>query len=385
MKYKNSIQSKLPLAGTTIFTVMSKLATEHKAVNLSQGFPDFESSPELISLVNSYMKKGLNQYAPMQGIISLRERICEKMEKLYSAKYNPESEVTITAGGTQAIFTAITAMVHEGDEVIIFSPAYDCYSPAVELCGGRPVYVQLDYPKYLVNWERVRKLFNHRTRMIIINTPQNPTGTILTAQDISKLEQITRDTNIVVVSDEVYEHVLFDGYEHQSVARFPKLAERSFIVFSFGKTFHNTGWKTGYIIAPENLMAEFRKVHQFNVFSVNTPIQHALADFMKEEKNYSGIAGFYQKKRDFFASSLKNSKFQLLPSAGTYFQLLDYSKITQEKDTDFAIRLTKDFGVASIPISVFYQKNVESHALRFCFAKTEETLEKAAEILCRVK
>ena len=384
MKYKNAIQSKLPHVGTTIFTVMSKLANECKAINLSQGFPDFESSQELISLVNENMKKGFNQYAPIQGILPLRERIAEKMEKLYSAKYNPDTEITITAGGTQALYTAITAMVREGDEVIIFAPAYDCYAPAVELCGGRPVYVQLDYPKYSINWDRVRKLFNHNTKMIIINTPHNPTGTILTAQDMTKLEHITKDTNILVVSDEVYEHILFDGFEHQSVARFPKLAERSFIIYSFGKTFHNTGWKMGYVLAPENLMVEFRKVHQFNVFSVNTPIQYALAEFMKNEKNYTGMPQFYQKKRDFFNSRLKNSKFSIIPSAGTYFQLLDYSKITKEKDTDFAVRLTKEFGVASIPISVFYQKNMESKALRFCFAKTDETLEKASEILCRV-
>lgn len=384
MRYKNAIQSKLPHVGTTIFTVMSKLANECNAINLSQGFPDFESSQELVSLVNEYMKRGMNQYAPMQGIMPLRERIAEKMEKLYSSKYNPDTEITITAGGTQAIYTAITALVREGDEVIIFAPAYDCYAPAVELCGGRPVYVQLDYPKYSINWDRVKKLFNHNTKMIIINTPHNPTGTILTAQDMSKLEHITKDTNIVVVSDEVYEHILFDGYEHQSVARFPKLAERSFIVFSFGKTFHNTGWKVGYIMAPENLMAEFRKVHQFNVFAVNTPVQYALADFMKNEKNYTGIPQFYQKKRDFFISGLKKSRFQVIPSAGTYFQLLDYSKITKEKDTDFAMRLTREFGIASIPISVFYQKNMDSKALRFCFAKTDETIGKATEILCKV-
>lgn len=384
MKYKNIIQSKLPHIGTTIFTVMSKLANECKAINLSQGFPDFDSSQELISLVNDYMKKGLNQYAPMQGILSLREQIAEKMEKLYSAKYNPDTEITITAGGTQAIYTAITAMVHDGDEVIIFAPAYDSYAPAVELCGGRPVYVQLDYPKYAINWDRVKKLFNHNTKMVIINTPHNPTGTILTAQDMSKLEHITKDTNIVILSDEVYEHIVFDGVEHQSVARFPKLAERSFIVFSFGKTFHNTGWKIGYILSPENLMSEFRKVHQFNVFAINTPIQYALSDFLKNEKNYLDISNFYQKKRDFFNSGVKNSRFNLIPSAGTYFQLLDYSKITKEKDTDFAIRLTKEFGVASIPISVFHQKNVESKALRFCFAKTDETLEKATAILSKI-
>lgn len=384
MIYRNSIQSKLPHVGTTIFTVMSKLASECNAINLSQGFPNFESSQELISLVNHYMKKGMNQYAPMQGVIPLRERIAGKMEKLYSLKYNPDTEITITAGATQAIYTAITAMVRENDEVIIFSPAYDSYAPAVELCGGRPVSVPLEYPKFTINWERVKKLFNHSTRMIIINSPHNPTGTILTAQDLIKLENITRDTNIVVVSDEVYEHIVFDGYEHQSVARFPKLAERSFIVYSFGKTFHNTGWKVGYILSPENLMVEFRKVHQFNVFTVNTPVQYALADFLENEKNYTVIPGFYQKKRDFFNSRLRSSRFQLIPSAGTYFQLLDYSKITQEKDTDFAVRLTREFGVASIPISVFYQKNIESKALRFCFAKTEETLEKATEILCKV-
>lgn len=384
MKYKHVIQSKLPHVGTTIFTVMSKLANECNAINLSQGFPDFESSQDLIGLVNDFMKKGMNQYAPMQGILPLRERIAEKMEKLYSIKYNPDTEITITAGGTQAIYTAITSLVREKDEVIIFSPAYDCYAPAVELCGGRPVYVQLDYPKYSINWDRVRKLFNHYTKMIIINTPHNPTGTILTSQDMMKLEQITKDTNIVVLSDEVYEHILFDGYEHQSVARFPKLAERSYIVFSFGKTFHNTGWKVGYILGPENLMSEFRKVHQFNVFAVNTPMQYALAEFLKNEKNYSGIPTFYQKKRDLFNSRLKNSRFQVIPSAGTYFQLLDYSRITKEKDTDFAIRITKEFGVASIPVSVFYPNNVESKLLRFCFAKRDETLGKATEILCKV-
>jgi methionine transaminase len=382
--FPNTIKSKLPHTGTTIFTIMSKLANEKGAINLSQGFPDFESSPELISLVNHYMKKGFNQYAPMQGIPALRKTIADKMEKLYSAQYNPDTEITITAGGTQAIFTAIAAMVNEGDEVILFAPAYDCYAPAVELCGGKPVHVELVAPDFSINWDRVKKMFNRNTRMIIINTPHNPTGSILTAHDMAKLEKITRDTAITIISDEVYEHILFDGYEHQSIARFPKLMERSFVVFSFGKTFHNTGWKMGYCLAPENLMAEFRKIHQYNVFCVNTPIQYALNDYMREEKNYSEIHKMYQQKRDFFNDKLSKSRFKIRPSSGTYFQLLDYSEITKEKDTEFAIRLTNEFKVASIPVSVFYHKPVDNKVLRFCFAKTEETLEKAAEALCGV-
>lgn len=382
--YPGTITSKLPRVGTTIFTTMSKLAQEHNAINLSQGFPDFSCSEELVELVNKSMLKGYNQYAPMPGVMGLREIIAEKTEELYSIKYNPETEITITSGATQAIYTAISAFIKEDDEVIIFEPAYDCYEPAIELNGGKTIYLQLNPLDYSINWEEVKKRINHHTKMIIINSPHNPTGSILSASDLSKLEKITKNTDIIILSDEVYEHIIFDGYEHQSVARFPKLAERSFIISSFGKTFHTTGWKVGYCMASSELMAEFRKVHQFIVFSANTPIQYALAEFLKKKKNYTELGSFYQKKRDYFNSLIKNSKFTLAPSAGTYFQLLKYNAISKERDTDFAIRLTKEYGIASIPISVFYHKAVNNNVLRFCFAKQDETLEKAAEILCRI-
>lgn len=381
--YPNAIQSKLPKVGTTIFTVMSKLATEEGAINLSQGFPDFAVSPKLVSLVDDYMRKGFNQYAPMPGYMGLREAIAEKVEGLYSAQYNPDTEITITAGATQALFTAIACWVKEGDEVIIIEPAYDSYAPAIELCGGRPVYAQLSYPDFTINWDGVKKLINRNTRMIIINTPHNPTGSVLSAADMDKLEKLTRNTDIVVLSDEVYEHIIFDGLEHQSVARYPKLAERSFIVSSFGKTIHATGWKIGYCMAPANLMIEFRKAHQFNVFSVNTPMQYALADFIKDKDNYLGLNAFYKEKRDLFNKLFKGTKFKQRPSAGTYFQLLDYSAITDEKDTELAVRLTKEYGVASIPVSVFYHKPQDNKVLRFCFAKGDDTIEKAAEKLSK--
>jgi methionine transaminase len=384
-QFNGMIRSKLPNVGTTIFTVMSALANEHKAINLSQGFPNFECSPKLVSLINDYMKKGFNQYAPMQGIMPLREVIAEKMQELYEAKYNPEKEINITAGGTEAIYAAITAVINEGDEVIIIEPAYDCYVPAIELSGGIPVYVQLMAPEYTIDWNEVKKKISHRTRMIMINTPHNPTGAVMTAEDMKELETITTGTDIIILSDEVYEHIIFDGLKHQSVCRFPKLAERSFIVFSFGKTYHATGWKMGYVLAPEKLMAEFRKVHQFIVFTVNTPFQYALADYMKNKNEYLELGAFYQKKRDYFINLIKGSKFTYTPASGSYFQLLDYSKITNEKDTDYAIRLTKEAGVASIPVSVFYHEQVDNKFLRFCFAKTDETLEQAAEKLCKVK
>lgn len=383
-EYKSHINSKLPKVGTTIFTIMSQLANENKAINLSQGFPDFESSPELISLVNKAMKEGLNQYAPMAGIISLREEISKKTFSLYGVEYHPETEITITAGATQAIYTAIAATISEGDEVIIFTPAYDCYEPAIELNGGKTVFVKMLSPDYKINWEQVKKLINQRTKMIIINSPHNPTGTILSKEDMLAFEKIVSGTNILVISDEVYEHIIFDGEKHQSAAKFPGLAERSFIISSFGKTFHNTGWKTGYCIAPKNLMAEFRKAHQFIVFSANTPIQHAIAEFLKNENNYLSLASFYQQKRDFFAGLIKNSNFDILPTKGTYFQLLQYSKITDEEDTDFAIRLTKEYKIASIPVSVFYSQKTKERVLRFCFAKKKETLLKAAEILNKI-
>jgi len=384
MNYPNPINSKLPNVGTTIFTVMSKFAADNNAINLSQGFPDFGCDAELIALVNKHMMAGNNQYAPMAGLMNLREMLSEKTEQLYSAKYDADSEITITAGATQAIYTAIAAVVRQGDEVIVFEPAYDCYGPAVELNGGTTIYLQLKAPAYTIDWEQVKKAINHRTKMIIINTPHNPTGSIMTANDMAKLEQLTKNTDIIIISDEVYEHIIFDEHTHQSVARFPKLAERSFIISSFGKTYHTTGWKMGYCVAPKNLMTEFRKVHQFLVFCCNTPIQHALAEFLKKKSNYLELGEFYQKKRDYFINQIKGSKFDLIPAAGTYFQLLNYKEISKEKDTDYAIRLTKEFQIASIPISAFYHEGIDNKVLRFCFAKKEETLDKAAEILCKI-
>lgn len=382
--FKGHLSSKLPRSGTTIFTIMSALANEHKAINLSQGFPDFEVSSELINLVHEKMKSGLNQYAPMPGIQQLRDIISKKVKRLYSAGYDSATEITVTSGGTQAIFTAIMAVVKEGDEVILFDPAYDCYAPAIELAGGIPVSLQLKPPAFSIDWNEVKRTINNRTRMIMINTPHNPTGSILTARDMMQLEKLTKQTDILILSDEVYEHIIFDGYEHQSVMRFPALVDRSFVVFSFGKTFHATGWKCGYVLAPSKLMAEFRKVHQFNVFSVNTPLQHALAEFMSHEKNYSGIETLYAQKRDYFLNLMKSSRFKPLACYGSYFLLFDYSKISNEKDTEFAKRLTVEHGVASIPVSVFYKNPPHKKLLRFCFAKKDETLKAAAERLCKV-
>ena len=383
-RFPGQIKSKLPMVGTTIFTVMSALANEYKAINLSQGFPNFETSSELIALVNKYMEKGFNQYAPMQGIMPLREIIAEKMFDLYKVQYNPETEINITSGGTAAIFSAIAAVVEEGDEVIIFEPAYDCYSPAIELQGGIPVYVELKSPDYHIEWDDVKKLINHRTRMIMINSPHNPTGAVLGPSDMKQLEKITENTDIIILSDEVYEHIIFDGVEHQSIAKYPKLAERSFIGYSFGKTYHTPGWKMGYCLAPTNLMIEFRKVHQFIVFCTNTPMQYALAEYMKEKSKYLELGLFYQEKRDYFINLIKGSKFKYTPASGSYFQLLNYSSISNEMDTEYAIRLTKEIGVASVPVSVFYHQPVDNKFLRFCFAKTNETLEQAAEKLCSI-
>jgi len=385
VEFKGTIKSKLPKTGTTIFTVMSALAAEQKAINLAQGFPDFSCSPKLIDLVHHYMKQGMNQYAPMPGVMKLREKIAEKTQALYSAVYNPDTEITITPGGTHALYAAITAFVGECDEVVVIEPCYDSYVPAILLNGGRPVFVELKYPDYKVDWNEVKKLITYKTKMIIINTPHNPTGVTLNAQDMMKLEKIVKNQDVIVLSDEVYEHILFDGLEHQSVARYPGLAERSIIVSSFGKTYHTTGWKMGYVVAPANLMVEFRKVHQFMCFSANTPVQHALADFIEDRSAYLELSAFYQAKRDYFQQLVKGSKFKLFPCEGSYFQLLGYQKITQEKDTDFAVRLTREHKVASIPTSVFYHKKTDNQVLRFCFAKEKETLEKAAEQLQKVK
>lgn len=384
MKNTTTVRSKLPHIGTTIFSIISKLAEEYGAINLGQGFPDFSPSPKLIELVNQKMKAGFNQYAPMPGVIKLRAAIAEKIENLFSAKINPETEVTITAGATQAIFTAITALVNMDDEVIVIEPAYDCYVPAIQLSGGVPIHLSTEYPDYKINWESVKKLISQKTRLIIINTPHNPTGSVMNESDMMQLEKVTRNSDIFILSDEVYEHILFDKLQHQSVLRFPALAERSIAVFSFGKTYHHTGWKIGYAVAPEYLMKEFRKVHQFNVFCTNSPMQYALAEFMKEKDEYLKLNSFYEEKRNHFNQLIRNSKFKLKPSFGTYFQLLEYSKISQESDKDFAVRLIKEHGVASIPVSVFYRNNMDAKVLRFCFAKSAETLEKAAEQLCRI-
>ncbi|MCC7301075.1 MAG: aminotransferase class I/II-fold pyridoxal phosphate-dependent enzyme [Bacteroidia bacterium] len=381
MHFPGSIHSKLPNVGTTIFTVMSRLAAEHNAINLSQGFPDFEGHPELMKLVYGYMKKGFNQYSPMAGAIPLREAIAAKTEEEYGGIYHPDTEITVTAGATQAIFTALAAFVQEDDEVIVFEPAYDCYAPAIELCGGKTLFVPLTFPGYRIDWDQVKKLVNHRTRMIIINTPHNPSGSVMDAQDMSMLQKITSGTDILILSDEVYEHIIFDGIRHESVIRYPALAERSFVVSSFGKTYHATGWKTGYVVAPANLMAEFRKVHQFNVFAVNTPVQLGIAEFMKRKEHYRELGTFYQEKRDKFISLIRRSRFNFEPALGTYFQLLGYENMTSEKDADFAIRLTREFRIASIPVSVFYHTPQDNHMLRFCFAKKDETLEAAARIL----
>ncbi|HYG14234.1 MAG TPA: methionine aminotransferase [Bacteroidia bacterium] len=380
-----SIASKLPKQGTTIFTVMSALAKEQGAVNLAQGFPDFECPPALVDLVTGAMKNHHNQYAPMPGVLALREKIAEKTFGLYSHEYHPDTEITITPGATLALWAAITAVVREGDEVIVIEPAYDSYVPAILVNGGRPVFTSMKFPEYRIDWEEVKKLVTFKTRMIIINTPHNPTGTVMSSADMEKLQKITEGTDIIIVSDEVYEHILFDGREHQSVARYPKLAARSFIISSFGKTFHTTGWKIGYCLAPAPLMAEFRKIYQFMAFSTNTPMQYAIAEFLNNDAAWREVSEFYQQKRNLFTGLLKSSKFKLYPCCGSYFQLAGYDKISNEKDTEFAIRLTKEHKIASIPVSVFTSHNEDNKVLRFCFAKTEDTLEKAAEILCSIR
>jgi methionine aminotransferase len=378
------IISKLPQAVTTIFTVMSALANELGAINLSQGFPDYDTSPELIELVNQAMKNGHNQYAPMAGLMALREEISRKTEKLYGAVYNPDTEITITAGGTQAIFTAITAVINPNDEVIIFEPAFDCYAPAIKLAGGIVKSLELEPPDYRIRWDMVKKLISNRTKMIILNSPHNPTATILHQHDIEELSAIVKNQDILILSDEVYEHLIYDGETHHSMARYPELQQRSFVIASFGKPFHATGWKVGYCMAPAILMQEFRKVHQFLVFSVNAPMQVAISEYLRNEKNYLGLPDFFQKKRDYFRKGLKNSRFEILPCSGSYFQSVRYAAITDEKDADFAIRLTKETGVAAIPVSAFYSKGTDHHVLRFCFAKRQETLDKAVDRLIKV-
>ncbi|MGO4875526.1 methionine aminotransferase [Pedobacter sp. AJM] len=379
-----NIQSKLPGVGTTIFSVMSQLATAHQAINLSQGFPDYPCDPKLVALVNQAMKDGFNQYAPMPGNHFLNETIAQKVESLYQVKYHPETEITVTAGGTQAIFTALAAIINSGDEVIIFEPAYDCYAPTVRLLGGLVKTYELAPPHYGIDWDMVKKLFTSSTRMIILNSPQNPTGSILSDEDMKSLIKLISGTDILILSDEVYEHLIYDEEKHNSVMLYPELRERSFIVASFGKLLHATGWKLGYCLAPALLMKEFRKVHQFNVFSVNSAMQQAIATYIHEPGSYTEIGRFFEEKRNYFRGLLAESRFELLPCKGSYFQCVSYDQISDEKDTDFSIRLIKEFGVASIPVSAFYQKATDHKIIRFCFAKENETLALAAEKLMNV-
>ncbi|MCL6266742.1 methionine aminotransferase [Flagellimonas myxillae] len=378
------IYSKLPNLGTTIFSVINRLANQYNAVNLSQGFPNFSPDPKLLGLVDKALKDDFNQYAPMPGSLALRETLSAKTERLYGRYYHPELEITVTAGATQAIFTAIAAFVHRGDEVIVLRPAYDSYEPTIELFGGKVVPVQLRGKDFKVDWDALKEAITPKTRMLVINTPHNPTGTIWSEKDMLKLQDILRGTDIILLSDEVYEHIVFDGELHHSASKFPDLAARSLICSSFGKTFHVTGWKIGYCVASKALMKEFRKVHQYNVFSVFRPAQIALNTYLQTPGHYESLGGFYQKKRDHFLAGIKDSRFTVIPSSGTYFQLLGYDQITDERDMDLAQRLIKEHQLASIPISVFCGEGYDQKFLRFCFCKTEALLDQAAEILNRI-
>jgi methionine aminotransferase len=384
-RFPGAVPSRLPNVGTTIFTVMSRLAAETGAINLSQGFPDYSAPPLLYDLVHKHMRAGSNQYPPMAGAVPLREAIARKVESLYGTRYDPEHEITVTAGGTQAIFTAVAALVRPGDEVILFEPAYDSYAPSVALNGGTAVRARLAFPGYRPDWAEVRRLVGPRTRLIVTNTPHNPSGTIWSAADLAELAAIVDGTGIVVLADEVYEHMVFDGRRHESCARHPGLAARSFVVSSFGKTYHVTGWKVGYVLAPRELTLEFRRAHQFIVFTVNTPVQLALADYLADESLYLGLAAFYEKKRDLFRAGLASTRLRLLPCEGTYFQLASYAGLTDELDNVLAERLTREVGVASIPVSAFYEVPPRDPVLRFCFAKNDDTLARACERLGRAR
>ncbi|MEC9375342.1 MAG: methionine aminotransferase [Pseudomonadota bacterium] len=379
------IESKLPNVGTTIFTVMSQLAVEKDAINLAQGFPDFSAPKDLLDRINYHMQSGKNQYAPMAGVIELREKIAAKVSESYGCSFNPTNEITVTSGATEALFSAITAFIHPGDEVIVFDPAYDSYEPAIRLSGGRTIHLPLNGKDFSVDWNQVADSIHPSTKMIILNSPHNPTGSILSAEDINSLKQIVENTDIILLSDEVYEHIIFDGRQHQSLLLHDDLRERSIGVYSFGKTFHATGWKVGYCVADEKLMKEFRRVHQFVQFCVVTPIQMGLADFLSSNpEHYKELGHFYEPKRDYFIELMQDSDFIMEASAGTYFQLADYSKISNKKDTEFAKWLTIEKGVAAIPISVFYESPPEQKIVRFCFAKNNPTLERAARKLCEI-
>ena len=384
MDLLHNFSSKLHKLPTSIFTIMSRLAAEHNAINISQGFPDFDTDPILVEHVAEAMRAGYNQYAPMAGIYSFREAISQKIESLYGASYHPESEVTVTSGATEAIYSTISAFVSAGEEVIVIKPAYDCYEPAILANGGIPVFVQLNNKDFKIDWAIFKSKITPKTRMVIINTPHNPSGTIFSSADILELQNALKGTNIILLSDEAYEHIVFDGLSHESVSKYPKLIPRSVVCASFGKTFHATGWKMGYCVAPKALMKEIQKIHEFNVFSVSHPMQRALTQYLKTPSHYLALNAFFQKKRDLFLEGIQSSRFLFMPSQGTYFQLLDYSQITDEGDVALAKRLTIDHGVATIPISVFNENLIDHKKLRVCFAKKEETIEKATEILNRL-
>jgi methionine aminotransferase len=381
----HTLRSKLPSGGVSIFAVMTRLANEVGAINLSQGFPDFDTSPELIDSVARYMREGFNQYAPMPGVPALREALSTKIERLYGRRYDPVTEITVTTGATEALFVALTAFVHPGDEVLLFQPAYDSYPPAVTLSGGKPVYVTLRYPDYRIDWDEVRRAITPRTRVMVVNSPHNPTGMMWSSDDVRELARVLQDTDVVVIADEVYEHIVFDGAQHESFARYPEIADRAVVISSFAKTYHTTGWKVGYCAAPAALTSEIQAIHQWVTFAVNHPAQMAYADLVRRDPECSDVTTFYQNRRDRFRSLVQGSRFKTMACRGTFFQMLDYSAITDERDADFALRLTREHGVAAIPISPFLSDGASAGpVLRFCFAKRDATLERAAERLCRV-
>jgi len=385
MSPAQTLRSKLPSGGVSIFAVMTRLANEVGAINLSQGFPDFETSPDLVETVARHMRDGHNQYAPMPGVLALREALAAKIEALYGRRYDPATEITITTGATEGLFAALTAFVHPGDEVLLFQPAYDSYTPAVTLSGGIPVYVTLRYPDYRIDWDEVRRAITPRTRVIVINSPHNPTGMIWSADDVRELGRVLSGTEAIVIADEVYEHIVFDGARHESLARYPDIADRAVVISSFGKTYHTTGWKVGYCAAPPALTTEIQRIHQWVTFAVNGAVQMAYADAVRRDPWCRDVTAFYQGRRDRFLSLISGSRFRPMACRGTFFQMLDYSAITTERDADFALRLTREHGVASIPIAPFLSGTEQAGpVLRFCFAKRDSTLERAAERLVRV-
>jgi methionine aminotransferase len=375
--------SRLPDVGVSIFTVMTRVAEQRGAINLSQGFPDFDCAPELVALVQQWLQRGVNQYAPMAGVLRLRQALAASIEQLYGARYDPATEITITAGATEALFSAITAFAHPGDEVILVEPCYDSYAPAVRLAGATPVFMTLRHPSYALDWDEFRRVLSPRTALVVLNTPHNPTGMVLGHDDLTTLGALLDGTDIVVISDEVYEHLVFDGHRHESLARVPALAGRTAVISSFGKCFHTTGWKVGYVAAPAALTTEIQRVHQFVTFAVNTPVQHAYAEFLERGVDFGDVTRFYQRKRDLFLRLLDGSRFRAVPCRGTYFQILDYSEISDQPDTQMAMRLLEEHGVASIPTSAFLAASTAPTVLRFCFAKRDETLEQAAGRLRR--